>query len=165
MTSLCIFITHGVNAQNSSLLPKPAKDNVDLVGNAVGSLEDIKWITGHWSGNAFGGEVDEIWSEAKGNAMMGMFRLVSEGTTSFYELMVIREVDNSLVLQLKHFHHNMKGWEEKDETVDFPLLKMEKNKVWFDGLTFEKISENQMIVNVIIDEDKPEGMNFIYYRQ
>tara|TARA_B100000497_G_C7603168_1_gene362354 strand:- start:181 stop:309 length:129 start_codon:yes stop_codon:yes gene_type:complete len=42
---------------------------------------------------------------------------------------------------------------------------MEKDKIWFDDLTFERISDKKMIVNVIIGEKEPEGVDFVYYRQ
>ena len=38
-------------------------------------------------------------------------------------------------MQLKHFGSDFKGWEEKDETVDFKLVKIEKYAVYFDGMT------------------------------
>ncbi|MEE9372570.1 MAG: DUF6265 family protein [Saprospiraceae bacterium] len=158
------FCTSSFCQSNVNLLKKDAI-KVELVGSPIGGLDDISWITGHWKGEAFGGEVEEIWSSASGKSMMGMFKLISEGETKFYELMTIREVNKTLIMQLKHFHHNMKGWEEKDVTVDFPLIKIEQNKVWFDGLTFEKISKDKMVVNVILDEDKPEGIDFIYHLQ
>jgi hypothetical protein len=54
------------------------------------------------------------------------------------------------VLRLKHFGTDLKGWEEKDETVDFPLVKLKPNKAYFDGMTFEKIGEEEMNIYVLI---------------
>ena len=56
----------------------------------------------------------------------------------------------TLLLQLKHFHRSLKGWEEKDETVDFKLVKIEENRVYFDDFTFEKISGDEMNLYVMI---------------
>ena len=164
---LLLFLLPPMSISQTSLgLPeKPKEKMVDLLGDATGSIEDISWIQGSWKGEAFGGEVEEIWSAPAAGSMMGMFRLIDNDHPSFYEIMIIREVEKSLVLQLKHFHHNLKGWEEKDETVDFPLVKVDKDKVIFEGIYFKKISEDQITVNVIIDEEKPEGVDFVYYRQ
>jgi hypothetical protein len=34
--------------------------------------------------------------------------------------------------------------------VDFPLVKLKPNKAYFDGMTFEKISEEEMNIYVVI---------------
>lgn len=116
-------------------------------------LENVAWIAGNWKGEAFGGIVEENWSEPSGDSMMASFKLINDGKTSFYELEIIREVENTLILQLKHFNGNLHAWETKEETVDFPLVEITKNKVVFEGMTFEKISENQMNVSVDFKQD------------
>lgn len=129
------------------------------------NLEEVSWIEGHWSGEAFGGIAEEIWSAPMGNSMMFVFRLVNDGKVSFYESGHIQQLDDSLILQLKHFDGNMKGWEEKDKTIDFKLVKLEPNKVFFEGLTMEKISEDQINVWVLIEEgSNTEEVLFAYKR-
>ncbi len=116
------------------------------------TLAEVEWIQGHWKGEAFGGITEEIWSPPLGDSMMFVFRLISDNKVQFYEVGGIRQVDETLLMQLKHFHGDFKGWEEKDETIDFKLVKIEDDKVYFEGLTFEKISDNEMNVYVVIDE-------------
>lgn len=116
-------------------------------------LENISWIAGNWKGEAFGGIVEENWSEPSGDSMMASFKLINDGKTSFYELEIIRQLENTLILQLKHFDGKLHAWETKEETVDFPLKYITENKVVFEGMTFEKISENQMNVFVDLKED------------
>tara|TARA_R110002012_G_scaffold61085_1_gene160171 strand:- start:64540 stop:65031 length:492 start_codon:yes stop_codon:yes gene_type:complete len=129
------------------------------------NLEDVSWIEGHWQGEAFGGIADEIWSAPMGNSMMFVFRLVNDDKVYFYESGHIQQLDDSIILQLKHFDGNMKGWEEKDETIDFKLVKLEPNKVYFEGLTMEKISDDQMNVWVLIEEGgNQEEVLFAYKR-
>ena len=41
----------------------------------------------------------------------------------------------SIVYKVKHFHPNLTGWEEKEESVDFPLVKVSHNIAYFQGLT------------------------------
>ena len=68
-------------------------------------------------------------------------------------------------MQLKHFHGDLKGWEKKDETVDFKLVKLEKDMVFFEGLTMERVNENQIRVYVLVDaEGKSEEVLFEYRR-
>ncbi|WP_127137118.1 DUF6265 family protein [Flagellimonas oceanensis] len=127
------------------------------------NLEEVSWIEGHWTGEAFGGIAEEIWSAPLGNSMMFVFRMVNDDKVSFYESGHIQQLDESLILQLKHFDGNMRGWEEKNETIDFKLVKLEPNKVYFEGLTMEKISDDQMNIWVLIeDEGKTDEVLFAY---
>lgn len=118
-------------------------------------LENIAWISGTWHGEAFGGITEEIWSEPSGGSMMASFKLISDGKVSFYEIEIIREIENSLILQLKHFNNDLKGWETKDETVDFPLKEITSNKVVFEGMIFERINSKEM--NVYVDIHNENG--------
>jgi hypothetical protein len=118
-------------------------------------LENIKWISGNWKGEAFGGQTEENWSEPSSGSMMATFKLIINGNVSFYEIEIIREVENTLILQLKHFNNDLKGWETKDETVDFPLKEITKNRIVFEGMSFEKVSENEM--NVYVDIKQKDG--------
>ncbi len=137
-----------------------------LVGSPKATLEDVAWISGYWRGDAFGGEVEEIWSSPLGNSMVASFKLVVDDEVKFYEIETITEKNGSLILQLKHFHSDLKGWEEKDETVDFPLVKITESNVYFDGMTFEKVSDNEMNVYVRIKQadNASEEMKFNYHK-
>ena len=129
-------------------------------------LENIAWIAGTWHGEAFGGQTEEIWSKPSAGSMMATFKLINEGKVTFYEIEVIREVENTLILQLKHFGSDLKGWETKDETVDFPLKEITENKVVFEGMTFEKISKTEMNIYVDIEEKgKTETVKFNYKKK
>ena len=119
------------------------------------NLEQISWLSGQWKGEAFGGQTEENWSEPSGGSMMATFKLIDNNKVAFYEIEIIREVENSLILQLKHFDNDLKGWETKDETVDFPLKEITANKVVFEGMTFEKINDNEM--NVYVDIHQKDG--------
>ena len=114
------------------------------------NLTEVAWIAGNWKGAAFGGITEEHWSEPSGDSMMAAFKLIKDGKVSFYEIEIIREIKESLILQLKHFNGDLKGWEAKDETVDFPLVKITDKAVYFDGMTFEKVNENEMNVYVLM---------------
>ncbi|GGI57956.1 DUF6265 family protein [Winogradskyella haliclonae] len=147
-TLILSLFTLALSAQDKTLEPK---------------LENISWIAGTWHGEAFGGKTEEIWSKPSGGSMMATFKLISEGKVMFYEIEVIREIENNLILQLKHFNNDLKGWETKDETVDFPLKYITENKVVFEGMSFEKVSENEMNVYVDVKENgKVETVKFNY---
>lgn len=61
-------------------------------------LENIAWIVGTWHGEAFGGITEEIWSEPSGGSMMATFKLIVDEKVQFYEIEVIREIEDSLIL-------------------------------------------------------------------
>lgn len=131
------------------------------------TLKNIEWLSGHWKGEAFGGIAEEIWSPPTGNSMMFTFRLVSEGQVSFYEFGHILETDGTLILQLKHYDPNLIGWEEKEETIDFPLVKVADNKLYFDDFSIERISDQEITMYVVIAEDdgSENEVQFNYQRQ
>jgi len=130
-------------------------------------VEDMAWLTGHWVGEALGGTVEEIWSPPLAGAMMGMFRLVEDEKTVFYELMTIVEEDGSLVLRLKHFNGgDLSAWEEKDEAVDFPLVEAVDGTFRFDGLSFHPEGDDRVVVYLAMHgkEGAVEEMSFTYTR-
>lgn len=135
---ILLFMVLTTHAQETPLEPK---------------LDNIAWISGNWKGEAFGGQVEENWSKPSGGSMMATFKLINEGKVSFYEIEIIRELENTLVLQLKHFDNELKGWETKEETVDFPLIKVTTKRVVFEGMSFEKVNDNEMNVYVDIEND------------
>lgn len=131
------------------------------------TLEDVSWIAGHWKGEAFGGIAEEIWSPPLGDSMMFVFKLVAEGKVQFYEVGHIQQTGKTLLLQLKHFHGSLKGWEEKDETVDYKLVQIDGNRVYFDGFTIEKISRNEINMYVVVGEEdgSAEEVKFNYKKE
>ncbi len=117
------------------------------------TLDEVAWIAGAWEGEAFGSKAEEVWSRPSGGSMMGMFKLFGEDDVVFYELLTIKEVGETLLLRIKHFDTKMRGWEEKDRSVEFRFVSASKDKVYFDGLTFERISAQEMNVYVVIEND------------
>src|SRR5262249_38284967 len=107
-------------------------------------IADLAWLQGHWLGVGLGGTTEEFWAPPLGNSMMGMYRLVKDGKVVFSELLFILEVNDSLVLKLKHFDADFKGWEEKDVSRSFPLVKLAPNEAYFDGITIRKRDDGSL---------------------
>lgn len=116
-------------------------------------ISAVSWMAGHWKGKAFGGDIEELWSPTADDSMMFVFRLLVDGKVSFYEIGHIREWEGSLVFELKHFNADLHGWEEKDEVKQFKLVKVDENRVYFDGFTFEKRSANEINIYGLIGND------------
>ena len=137
----------------------------DSTLNVTGQLEDLAWLTGRWSGEGFGGWLEEIWSPPAGGAMVATFRMLSEGQPVFYEICLIAEENKTLVYKVKHFNPDLKGWEEKEEYVTFPLVKMEANAVYFNGLTMIEYGGTCDIYLAMKQKDGSyEEEKLIYYK-
>lgn len=104
---------------------------------ADASLADFSWLQGQWSGEGLGAKCDETWSAAAGGCMVGTFRMVKDDKLVFSEFFMLVKTDEGVVLKLKHFNPDLTGWEEKDKSVDFPLVKVEGKTAWFGGLTYQ----------------------------
>jgi hypothetical protein len=129
-----------------SLLPLPASSTELLTPNtlrlashetgASAGISDMSWLAGTWRGEGLGGINEEHWSAPAGGAMMGMYRHIKE-RTEFYELLTLTEQGGSLLLTLRHFHADLRAWEERDVTVRMPFIKAANGRFYFEGLTFE----------------------------
>lgn len=135
----------------------------ETAGSPKADLSAVAWIAGHWRGEGLGGVAEEIWTPPLGGSMMAAFKLTVNDQVKFYELETIMEQEDTLILRLKHFSSNLHGWEEKQDTVDFKLVKVTDDKVFFDGMTFEKVSDEEMNVYVIVgDEGANQETKFNY---
>ncbi len=123
-------------------------------------------MEGHWKGEAFDGIMEEIWSPPLGGSMMFSFKLVVDGEIGFYEFGHVRQLEESLVFELKHFHSDLKGWEKKGEVQSFKLVKTDGNRIYFDGFTFEKINDNEINIYALIENEgaSTEEVKFNYIR-
>lgn len=119
---------------------------------ASATIADIAWFAGSWSGPGLGGLAEETWSEPRGGRMHGMFRLLKQDQPQFYELMVLEESEGSLVLRLKHFNPDLRGWEERgaEASVTFPLVTKQGSRMYFNGVTFERQGDDAVTVYLAI---------------
>lgn len=114
------------------------------------TLRDAAWLAGAWAGQGLGGVSEEHWTAPAGGAMLGMYRIIHEGKATFYELLTLTEEKGSLVMKLKHFNPDMTGWEEKADMTRFPLVKITKDQLFFNGLTFTRVDEDRMTIHLAL---------------
>jgi hypothetical protein len=132
---------------------------------APAKIADMKWLAGHWVGEAFGGTTEELWTDAVGGTMAGLYRLHKDGKTVFYEILTVSEKDGSLVILLKHFNPDLTGWEEKNEVQSFSLVAKRDGALQFEGMSFHPQGDQLTIHLAIEHKDKPvEEMTFRYRR-
>lgn len=109
------------------------------------TIEQITWLAGSWTGTAFDKQFEEVWNPPSAGSMVGMFKLFDqEKGVSFYELMLIVEQQGSLSLLVKHFSSEFVSWETKEDHVNFKLVAIKENELHFSGLSFYKVSDNEI---------------------
>ena len=148
MVAACLLAAATASAQQQ--ITENTVRLADGAASPPATLGGMAWLAGSWTGEGLGGQVEEIWSPAQAGAMMGMFRLLRDGQTAFYELMTLVEENGSLVLRVKHFNPDLTGWEDKGESVDFALVAVDGDRFLFDGLTFHRRADDAMTIHVVI---------------
>ena len=124
---------------------------------AAAKIADLAWLAGTWRGAGLGGMNEEHWSAPAGGAMMGMYRMLKDERVVFYELLTLGESAGSLLLTLRHFHPDLRGWEERDDTVRMPFIKAEAGRYYFEGLTLEPRPDALTIYLAIERKDQKDG--------
>jgi len=130
------------------------------------TIADMEWYAGRWTGSGLGGSNEEVWSPPRNGTMMGMYRMIKDGKPIFYELLLITEENGSLAIKLKHFHADLRGWEERDASVRFPLVAKRDGRIYFDGMTFERIGADRVKVYLAVEhkDGKVQEETFEYSR-
>ncbi len=138
-----------------------------------GSLNDLGWIVGHWRGEAGDSVIEEQWSVAGGGAMMGMFRWFTEEQVRLYEFMLIESSPEGPVLRIKHFGEGLKGWEEKDVSIEFRLVEHQEGLAVFESdpqvedskLVYTHTQDGNLEVRLIKTKDGKENTStFLFGR-
>ena len=146
------------NTENTLKLDDPAK-------RPPATIDAVAWMVGSWVGEAFGGDVEEVWTPPSAGTMVGMFKLAHDGKPSMYEFQIVVQEEGSLTLKLKHYHADFRGWEEKDEHVSFPLVKLGEDVAYFSGLTYRLVAPDQLEVHVALDQDDKTQEERLLFRR
>jgi len=117
------------------------------------SIDDFAWLVGRWRGEALGGVAEEVWLPPAGGAMSGIFRTVKDGAVNFYELFTLAEP--GLDLRLKHFGADLVRWEEREEVITFPFVRVSPSEAVFEGLVFRRIDENR--IQAVVQTTSADG--------
>lgn len=119
---------------------------------APATIDDMHWLTGYWRGEGLGGRCEEMWGSPIGDRMYGTFTLRKDGQVVFSEHLVIVEEAGSLVMKVKHFTADFHSWENKEDFIRFPLVKLEKDVAYFSGLTLRRESEKSLKIYLVLSQ-------------
>jgi hypothetical protein len=132
----------------------------------VASVQDLAWLQGEWTGDGFGSILHENYSAPLGGQMSAHFYAAKDGKPGFYEFELISQVGNSVEYQVRHFNPDMTAWEDKDKFVRFPLVAVDKDAWYFDGLTIRRTGPDSADHIVRVKEkDGSEREAVLHYRR
>ena len=110
----------------------------------VASIEDAAWLTGSWTGTGFGKQFEATWNPPSNGTMVGLFKLYDEEAIAFYEILLLSVDEGTLSLKVKHFTPEFVSWEDKEDYIDFRLVKKEADALHFKGLSFYRRGPDKM---------------------
>lgn len=116
-----------------------------------GTVEELNWLAGYWTGTGLGGDCEEVWLPAKDGHMIGTFRFWNEGKLVFSEFMNVIQDGESVSIKLKHFNPDLSGWEEKEKWTTFKLIELGTNTAWFHGITYERKGD-ELVISLALTE-------------
>ena len=129
------------------------------------TLQDVAWFVGSWTGTAFEGSFEEVWNPPSAGSMVGFFKLMKDDAVEFYELLLLVEEAGSLSLKVKHFNADFSAWEEKADYVNFRLVFIEENAVHFSGISFYRMSNDEIHAYLVLRNDKDVWEEKLVYRR
>ena len=140
IASLLVFPALAATAAAWSAEPRTEHTFALADGEArpAATLDDAAFLVGHWEGTGFGGRIEEVWNPPSAGSMVGMFKFFVEDKVVFYELLLMTVNDGTLSLKVKHFSPDFTAWEEKDDYIEFRLVKFDEEALHFGGLSFYK---------------------------
>jgi Domain of unknown function (DUF6265) len=154
---LLSFVVNGYAAFSQDILHLPADGKP-----GKGTLKQIEWLAGYWTGTGLGGDCEELWMPASDNGLHGVFRFSEKGKLQFTEYMVLEEKEGSLRVRIKHFGGGVNPWEEKEKWVDFQLVKIEGQTAWFNGLTYIRKGDVLVVKLAMKSGDKSYVEEFMF---
>ena len=134
-------------------------------------VADLAWFSGEWEGEKGGGLIEEFWSTTEGGAMMGMFRWLAEDQVRLYEFLLIEPGPAGPVMRIKHFSPGLKGWEDKEASLEFHLTSYEPGRAVFEmdpeieptRLVYEHAGGGTLAVRLIKAKDGQEQVTEFRY--
>lgn len=137
----------------------------DAAARPPATLDDVSWLVGSWSGEAFGSTFEQVWNPPSAGSMVGFFKLLNDDAVAFYELLLLVEEAGSLSLKVKHFNPDFTAWEEKEDYVNFRFVKAEADAVHFSGISFYRIDANTMHAYLVMRSGDDVREERLVYRR
>jgi len=129
------------------------------------TLDDASWLVGSWSGTAFGEQFEEVWNAPSAGTMVGLFKLYGDDGVAFYEILLLSVEDGTLSLKVKHFSSEFTAWEDKEDYVNFRLVKKEDGALHFGGLSFYRRSDDSIDGYIVMRNGENTTEHHLEYKR
>ena len=97
------------------------------------TIESLSWLTGSWEGLIGGDLLEETWLPPRAGTIVALVRSSNESGTNFVEIIIIKEINGTLELQLQLFDDSLKPINKNPHS--FELTKIENNYISFKGVS------------------------------
>ena len=96
------------------------------------SVNSLSWLTGSWQGPIGDNLLEETWLPPRAGTIVALVRSSNESGTNFVEIIIIKEINGTLELQLQLFENSLLPINSQPHR--FELTKLEENYVSFKGI-------------------------------
>ncbi|MHA6719930.1 DUF6265 family protein [Sphingomonas sp. RS6] len=138
-------------------LPASAQHTRSAAGESPppATIDDLAWLAGSWVGTGMGSAVTETYSAPLGGRITGHFAMADDkGGVAFTEIVDYVPQGRSLAYRVRHFNPDMTGWEDATgKPVVFPLVAVERDRWFFDGMTLERTGPDKITIWVRMTEN------------
>lgn len=102
---------------------------------APATIQQVAFIAGQWTGTLGDRHIEQHWMAPVGTSMVAAYRNVQGTDPKLYELLVIEQEGNSLVLRIKHFvpGPGLAGRQPQGESINHRLVKVSGQTAVFEG--------------------------------
>ena len=97
------------------------------------TVESLSWLTGSWEGPIGEDLLEETWLPPRAGNIVALVRSSNESGTNFVEIIIIKEINGTLELQLQLFDDSLKPINKNPHR--FELTKIENNFISFKGVS------------------------------
>ena len=81
------------------------------------SLRDLAFLSGSWTSDRSGFVIEETWTDAKANVVVGSSRGVQNGAVRFLRFAVVEETKDGVVMRFKRYNADYTSWETEGPSV------------------------------------------------
>jgi hypothetical protein len=134
---------------------------------------DLRWLCGNWMGLHGVDVVEEYWSPLGASTLIAMLRWQKGDSVFFYEFMAIEREGDRVVLRIKHFDPGLRGWEDKESSMECMLVRLRDREAVFletnepRRWVIYRLERDDRLVSYFETDDAPvsSGDLFVYSRQ
>lgn len=121
-----------------TLLPASSALAQDTIGTAPpvkATVQQVAFIAGQWTGMLGDRHIEQHWMAPVGTSMVAAYRNVQGTEPKLYELLVIEQEGDALMLRIKHFAPGpgLVGRQPQGESVNHRLVKVAGQTAVFEG--------------------------------